>query len=126
MGVKPVARISQQGGQNRKVGHIFKYNIGCTQKPEAKHEMEDTYFKRGAGRGGNHWLPRWRRPWCVLEVYGAGAVKISQTPAGADKKFQPAQDSVVERQQHQTNQAMLILCQLRKHLFCCEYFPVEI
>jgi len=26
-------------------------------------------------------------------VCGAGAVKISQTPAGADKKFQPAQDS---------------------------------
>jgi len=48
--VKTVARISQQGGQNHKVGHIFKNNIGCTQKPGAKHEMEDTYFKRGAGR----------------------------------------------------------------------------
>ena len=87
--------------------------------------MEDTYFKRGEW-GGHHWPPRWRRPWCVLEVYGAGAGKISQTPAGADKKYQPAQESVVERQQHQTNQVMLILCRPRKHLFCCEYFPVEI
>ena len=52
------------------------------------------------GRGGNHWPPRWRRPWCVLEVYGAGAGKNSQTPAGADKKFTPSQDSVAERQQH--------------------------
>ena len=76
--------------------------------PGAKHEMEDTYFK-GGGRGGHHWPPRWRRPWCVLEVYGAGAGKISQTPAGADKKFQPSHDSVVERQQHQTKQVMLIL-----------------
>jgi len=62
----------------------------------------------------------------VLEVYGVGAGKISQTPAGADKKFQPSQDSVVKRQQHQTNQVMLNLCQPPKHLFCCEYFAVEI
>jgi len=37
------------------------------------------------GRGGHHWPFRWRRPWCVLEVYGVGVGKISQTPAGADK-----------------------------------------
>jgi len=52
VGVKTVARISQQGGQNHKVGHIFKYNIGCTQKLGAKHEIEDTYFKGWWGGGG--------------------------------------------------------------------------
>ena len=41
------------------------------------------------GTGGHHWPPRWRRPWCVLEMYGVGAGKISQTPTGADKKFHP-------------------------------------
>jgi len=85
--VKTAARISQQGGQNTRWATFFKYIIGCMQKPGAEHEMEDTYFKRGWG--GHHWPPRWRRPWCVLEVYGAGAGKISQTPAGADKNFNP-------------------------------------
>jgi len=32
-----------------------------------------------------------------VEVCGAGAGKISQIPLGADKKFQPAQDSSVYR-----------------------------
>ena len=123
-GSRPLPRFRSRAAKATGWATFFKYIIGCTQKPGAEHEMEDTYFKRG--RGGHHWPPCWRRPWYVLEVYGAGAGKNSQTPAGADKKFQPAQDSVVERQQHQTNQVMLILCQPRKHLFCCEYFPGEI
>jgi len=56
--------------------------------------------------------------WCGLEVCGAGAGKISQTPAGAGLnfagahiKFQPAQDS--------TRHSKLLLCRLhlRFHVF---------
>jgi len=95
--VKPVARISQQGAKTTRWATFFKYNIGCTQKAGNKHEMEGTYFKKG---GPAPLASPLAATWCVLEVYGAGAGKISQTPAGVDKKFQPSQDSVVERQQH--------------------------
>ena len=50
MGVKTVARISQQGAKTTRWATFSKYNIGCTQKPGAKHEMEDTYFKGESGR----------------------------------------------------------------------------
>ena len=34
--VRPVARISQQGGQKSQGGHICKYNIECMQQPPRK------------------------------------------------------------------------------------------
>ena len=78
VGVKTVARISQQGGQNHKVGHIFKYKLDVRRNRGPNMKWR-THILKG-GRDGYHWPPRWRRPWCVLEVYGAGAGKISQTP----------------------------------------------
>jgi len=59
--------------------------------------MEGTYFKR---RGQAPLAYPLAMTLVCVKVYGAGEGKISQTPAGADKKFQPSQDSVVERQQH--------------------------
>jgi len=93
--VKPVARISQQGAKTTRWATFFKYNIECTQKTGNKHEMEGTYFKMG----GAPLASPLAATWCVLEVYVAGAGKISQTPAGVEKKFQALQDPVVKRQQ---------------------------
>ena len=59
--IRPVAKISQQGGQKPQKGvTCFKYNIRCMQHPVGQTCSGGHIFPMGSGR---HWFPRWWQPW---------------------------------------------------------------
>jgi len=77
---------------------FFKYSIGYTPKPGAKHEMEGTYFKGGDGRASLA-SPLATTLVCVRNVRGGSGQDFSNSYRSG-QKISPPQDSVVERQQH--------------------------
>jgi len=88
VGVKTVARISQQGGQNHKVGHIFKYKLDVRRNRGPNMKWR-THILKGGRDGVPLASPLATTLMCVRSVRGGSGQDFSNSLKERTKNFNP-------------------------------------